>query len=392
MIILRGIKEKIKGSEVLSEIIFPGQTIGIIGGGLSSYQLVLSAQKLGYNTIVLSEDSLCRAGSVASRHIVSSYYDPIFLTELASLSDVITIVTEDIDIEVIDYLKKIVNVPQHEYATSVTQDRLLRKQFLDTHSINTLPFETAVLISDIRLAVEKVGFPLVVKPTRRYKSYDDETIIVMDEVDIDKAVPFIQRGLCMVEPYIEIKSEWQTTIAINSDGEYSMFPIIELVQEKFSEFYYAKSMIVPTDLANETISQMYLITQVVASELGACGIVNVRFFLTEDDMLYVNSITTRPTDYGLITMGRHNFSVYDLHIRSICNYSLPYIDQYESSILVPLLEENSHKISHFMKQYKQWTAYLYSDMLKDPKIGYMALAANNLDESLQELDYSGLLP
>ncbi|WP_143592783.1 5-(carboxyamino)imidazole ribonucleotide synthase [Vagococcus martis] len=88
----------------LSEKILPGSTIGIIGGGVVSYQLVVSAKKMGYKVAVLSESKNCIAGKAADMHYISDINDAVYLLKLSEISDVVTVVTEKLDKETYRYL------------------------------------------------------------------------------------------------------------------------------------------------------------------------------------------------------------------------------------------------------------------------------------------------
>ncbi len=74
----------------MTKIIYPGQTIGIIGGGQLGRMMALAAKESGFKIAVLEPamDSPC--GQVADVRIVAPYDDEAALEELAEVSDVIT--------------------------------------------------------------------------------------------------------------------------------------------------------------------------------------------------------------------------------------------------------------------------------------------------------------
>ena len=74
----------------MTKIIYPGQTIGIIGGGQLGRMMATAAKEAGFKIAVLepSMDSPC--GQVADIRIVAQYDDETALEELAEVSDVIT--------------------------------------------------------------------------------------------------------------------------------------------------------------------------------------------------------------------------------------------------------------------------------------------------------------
>ena len=70
------------------QIILPGQTIGIIGGGQLGRMMALAAKAMGYRIAVLRSciDSPC--GQVADMKIIGAYDDFEAISQLAEISDV----------------------------------------------------------------------------------------------------------------------------------------------------------------------------------------------------------------------------------------------------------------------------------------------------------------
>ena len=375
----------------MAEIILPGKTIGIIGGGVVSYQLVLSAKKMGYNVAVLSESSDCLAGKAADTHYVSDINDAVMLIKLAKISDVVTVVTEKFDKDAFMHLEEKTIFSQNMYSQSIIKNRYLQKQFLDNHSINILPYESAVLISDVYDAAERIGYPCVVKQEKRQLYGWDTNLVINKAVEINKAVPLIQRGLCIVESYIEVKSEWEMTLCVNDEGYYSLFPLMRIKPTNTGELNYIESFKDWSDLNSESISQMELITKVIASELGVTGIVKVSFFLTEEDNLYVNNIYTFPKEHDILTMNSCNLSVFDLHIKSICNFSLPKIRQLTPTILLPIYEQTKEEVIELIERKNKWQYFLYDGFSNKLQTGFTQVFPVNIEETIQEIKYAGLI-
>ena len=376
----------------MPEIILPGSTIGIIGGGHISRMLVMSAKKYGYKVGILDPLEESPASQVADWHIVANYNEESALLELAKKSDVLTFETENIDTRALDFLKKFVRIPQGTFGLSVTQDRLLEREFLDNHSINIAPYETAVVISDIKEAANSVGYPCIVKSTRRYG--EEEYIVKINNAsEIDLAVPLIQQGACMVEAFVELKKELFMTIAVNSDGEYTLFPIVESYHYNDGLLKKVKAPIEIDGLDQQVVNQIELISKVIASELNVCGIVGIEFFLTEDNNLYVNEISTRPHESSTYTIDACDFSEYDAHIRGICNWALPKIKQFMPAVTINITKENYSLVIDLLTKKRKWHYHFYqypnnSDIFK---LGHITVLSDNLEETIQEIKHVGLI-
>lgn len=376
---------------MLSEIILPGSRIGIIGGRHISKMLVMSAKKYGLTVGVLDPLKNCPAAQVADWHIQADYNDEGALIELAKNSDVLIYETRNIDTHAIDFLKELVLVPQGSFGLGVTQDRLIERAFLDNHSINILPYETAVVISDIKEAAQIVGYPCVVKSTRRYGE-EEGVVIVRSEEEVDLAVPLIQQGACIVESYISLKKELFLSIGINAAGEYSLFPIVESIHNQQGELKKIKAPIDIQDLDDSTKNQINLIARVIASELNVSGVVGVEFFINEAGNLFVNEISSLAHESSSYSLDACDFSEYDIHIRGICNWPLPRINQLKPAITFNITEANYDSILFLLNKKRQWHYHFYQYPEEVGGIkGHVTVLSSNIEESIQEIKHAGLL-
>ncbi|MGX6970213.1 ATP-grasp domain-containing protein [Vagococcus bubulae] len=375
----------------MSEIILPGSTIGIIGGGVVSYQLVLSAKKMGYKVAVLSEHQDCIAGKAADTHFISDINDAVNLLKFAEISDVVTVITEKLDKETYNHLGEKTIFSQNMYSHSIIKNRYLQKQFLDGHSINIAPYESAVVVSDVYDAAERIGYPCIVKQEQRRLYGWDNNLIIHSAFEINQTVPLIQQGLCVVESYIEKQSEWEITLCVNDEGYYTIFPPMRIEPTNMGEIPYIESFEKWADLKKETVAQMELITKVIASELGVSGTVKVTFFLTNEDNLYVNNIYTFPREHDILTIHSCSLSIFDLHIKSICNFSLPTVRQLAPTYLLPLYKGDKKELFDLMEKKNKWQFYINEGFKNDKQLGFAQVFPINKQESLQEIKYAGLI-
>lgn len=142
----------------LSNLIVPGKTIGIIGGGQLGRMMTLSAKEMGYRVGVLDPEANCPTAQVADWQIIAKYNDAEALMELALKCDVITYEFENVDVDALSKIESIVKVPQGSDLLSITQDRLLEKAYLEENNINIAPYATIIDLEDIRLAIDSIDF------------------------------------------------------------------------------------------------------------------------------------------------------------------------------------------------------------------------------------------
>ena len=109
-------------------MIYPGQTIGIIGGGQLGRMMAVAAKEAGYKIAVLEPTMDSPCGQVADIRIVAAYDDEAALEELAEVSDVITYEFENIDYDGLKRLTQMAYVPQGAELVRITQNRVTEKQ------------------------------------------------------------------------------------------------------------------------------------------------------------------------------------------------------------------------------------------------------------------------
>ena len=137
----------------LANVILPGQTIGIIGGGQLGRMMALSAKAMGYRVAVLDPFEDCPCAQVADRHIVGAYEDLDKIRQLSELSDVITFEFENIDAESFEWLNHHAYVPQGTELLRITQDRIEEKRKIQEAGIRVAPFRVIAGAEDIEAAI-----------------------------------------------------------------------------------------------------------------------------------------------------------------------------------------------------------------------------------------------
>ncbi len=122
------------------QVILPGQTIGIIGGGQLGRMMALAAKAMGYRIAVLDPviDSPC--GQVADVKIIGAYDDFEAIRKLAEISDCITYEFENIDAASLEWLCNNANVPQGRDLLEITQNRIKEKIAIEVAGGQVAPY------------------------------------------------------------------------------------------------------------------------------------------------------------------------------------------------------------------------------------------------------------
>ena len=261
----------------LTEMIVPGQVIGIIGGGEISRMLTLAAKSMGFQVGILDPFKGCPASQIADWQMIGDSSDSEALLKMADKCDVLTFEVENEDMDTLTVIEDIVSVPQGSEFLAITQDRLLEKSFLDTMNINIAPYATIVLPTDIEEAITEIGFPCVLKTTQGgYKN--KQQYILYNPSDIANSLPLLHTGPCLLEAYIPYEQEISVVIAGNRQGEIRMFP--------FSENQYVgtklEKTIMPARLSDDILEEAKRTAHLIAQEINLCGVMGIELFITDN--------------------------------------------------------------------------------------------------------------
>src|SRR6476646_4531289 len=131
------------------QIILPGQTIGIIGGGQLGRMMAIAAKAMGYRIAVLDPEPDSPCGQVSDKKIVGAYDDLEAIKKLAEVSDVITYEFENIDSAALAWLYENAYVPQGTKLLEISQDRIKEKNAIQSAGVEVAPFAVINSLKDI---------------------------------------------------------------------------------------------------------------------------------------------------------------------------------------------------------------------------------------------------
>ncbi len=304
------------------------EKIGIIGGGHLSRQLILAAKKYGLYVTILDPMPDCAAHSLSDHHIVADYNDASAIQQLASLSTVLTIAIEQIDLEPLLALQKdryhIYPGPQ---VLRLLQDRFKQKQHLSKHNVPVSDFCMVAGIEDIRLAAKDLGYPIVLKTCMG--SYNGKSLVII-ESPIEIAAAFIALGTgrvpIMVEQFVPCMNEISVICCRNRDSNMCLYT----VAENHYEGNRLIQTIVPANISERAYESAIECANNSLRAFNCTGISCVDMFVTEIDTIFVNRVTAFPHDSGHFTVEASRTSQFENHIRAILRLPLG-----DASLLTP---------------------------------------------------------
>ncbi|HNE49680.1 MAG TPA: 5-(carboxyamino)imidazole ribonucleotide synthase [Chitinophagales bacterium] len=267
-------------------------TIGIIGGGQLGKMFIENASKLSVPIYILDRDEHCPASTLAQQHIVGSITDADDIQKLADVSDVLTWEIEHIHVDKLIALqaqgKTIIPNP---LVLKTIQDKGIQKQFYKDHNIPTAPFFVANNKMEAKDKLAKTNFKkIAVKSCTG--GYDGKGVFITTAeavVENPNCIPF--EGNLMVEEFVACKKELAVLVARDVNGTNAVYPAIEM---EFAESNLVSFLISPAAIDAETEQKAQQIALQCAEAFNSAGLFAVEFFLSHEDVLYVNEIAPRP--------------------------------------------------------------------------------------------------
>lgn len=372
---------------VLSNLISPGKTIGIIGGGEIARMLALSAKKMGYQIGVLDPEKGCPAAQVADWQIIAPFDNQEALMDFAMKCDVVTYECDKIDANSIIRMKKTVSVPQGADLLSITQDRLLEKAYLEASNINLAPYATIVTVEDIKGAIDGIGFPCVLKTISERHNGKDRFVLQSEE-DIPQATYLLKMGTCVMEAWIPFERELSVMVARNQANDVVVFPVSENIHWNS----ILQECIVPARVDQYVEEEIERIARAVAEKFELIGVLGIELFITSSGTLYVNEVIPRPHHLGNYSIEACSMSQYDAHIRAICGWPLPEIELITPAVMVTILSEHEAAAKVQIQLKPDWNFYYYGkeNPEKGQKIGHITVATKNIEKTLSTIADTGI--
>jgi 5-(carboxyamino)imidazole ribonucleotide synthase len=296
----------------------PGSTVGVLGGGQLGRMLAMAAARLGFDTAILSPETNPPAARVASRAFTAPYENLHALEAFAGACDVVTYEFENVPATAVAQLQELgVAVAPGGRALAVAQDRVSEKSFVNSEGIATVPFAAVDRIEDLRLALERIGAPALLK-TRR-EGYDGKgQVWIEDPADAEAAFRRIGRKPAILEGRADFVRELSVIAARSRDGRVACYP----PTENHHENGILRRSIAPANASPGIEAKARQIAQRLLTGLEYVGVMGVELFELADGRLLVNEIAPRVHNSGHWTLDACEVDQFEQHIRAVTGWPL----------------------------------------------------------------------
>lgn len=371
----------------MTKMIFPGQTIGIIGGGQLGRMMALSAKEAGFKIAVLDpiKDSPC--GQVADIQIVAPYDDETALEELAEVSHVITYEFENIDYEGLKKLTEMANVPQGAEIIRITQNRVTEKEAIVKAGCPVAPYIVCDSYEELVEKIDQIGYPSIVK-TARF-GYDGKGQQRLDsKEDLPLAKNLFKHSQCIVEGFVPFGKEISVIIQRNGNGETYCLPVGENIHVN----HILHETIVPARISDETKQLAEEAAHKIAEHLQLVGTLAVEMFVLKDGQVIINELAPRPHNSGHYSIEACNISQFDQHVRAIAGWPLREPKLHSPAVMVNVLGQHVEPLFNSIKKYPNWSIHIYGkkEAKINRKMGHVTILTDDIDATLKEIEDSGI--
>ena len=370
-----------------NKIIFPGQTIGIIGGGQLGRMMTLAAKEAGFRIAVLDPGADSPCAQIADEVITAAFEDREALGRLAAISDVITYEFENIDYEALKELNEKAYIPQGAELIRITQDRIAEKEALVYGGVKVAPYEVIFEKKEMSAKAEKLGWPVVMKTARG--GYDGKgQVVLYDGTDIENSRGTACSGACVMEKWMSFDKEVSVVVTRNPSGEMTVFPAVENIHRD----NILHQTIAPARITEADNENAVTIAKRVAETLDMIGTLAVEMFLTKEGGIYVNELAPRPHNSGHFSIEACETSQFAQHIRAVCNWPLKSTAIIKPAVMVNILGEHVEAVIGQIPHKRNWSIHLYGkDEAKvKRKMGHVTVLTDDIESTLTELEQTNI--
>ncbi len=363
--------------------LFPGGTIGILGGGQLGRMSALAARRLGYKVRTFDPSASACAAGVADEHITAEWNDTAALQRFASGCGRITLEFENIPPATVEFLAK--SVPCHPSANvlAICQNRRREKEFLRASGIPCANFAVVSSLIELQAAVKSIGFPCVLKTADFGYDGKGQVKLPTDATDLKAAWEKIGAPVAVLEAWVPFQMEISVLVARTVDGRTAVYDPAENIHRN----HILHLSISPARISESTSKEAKDLAVSIADKINLVGLLAVEMFVKEGRII-VNELAPRPHNSGHQTFDAHQTSQFEQHIRAVCGLPLGGTKPLAPSAMVNLLGDlwRGGQEPDWTKVLSEPSAklHLYDKGKAAPgrKMGHITVTASTLEEAI----------
>lgn len=300
----------------MAEVILPGRTIGILGGGQLGRMFAIAARRMGYRVHAFDPTQDCPTGQVADHETNAQYDDLTAAMEFAKVVDVVTFEFENVPAKTLATIEQIVPVHPSPFVLDTCRHREREKNFLSKHGFPVAPYRVVKNVDDLRAGVKALGTPCILK-TADY-GYDGKgQVDIKESTDLDDAWRAMGRPLGVLEGFVRFEKEISVIVARSEASGTVTFPVAENEHAN----HILDVTISPANVSEKVAHDAAILAIEVAEALKLIGVLAVEMFLVGEKII-INELAPRPHNSGHFSFDACVTSQFEQQLRAVCGLPL----------------------------------------------------------------------
>lgn len=305
----------------------------LCGSGELGKEIAIELERYGVHVVAVDKYANAPAMQVAQSSHVLSMLDGDALAKMIEeespdlvIPEVEAIATQ----KLIELEKKGYTVIPTAKATYLTMNREgIRRLAAEELGIPTSKYEFAQTEDEFNAAVERIGFPCVVKPVMSSSGHGQS--VVRNESQVAEAWKISQEGgragggKVIVEGFVDFDYEITLLTVRHCTGTTFLKPVgHHQVDGDYRESWQPQGMSAAAEKKAQEIAGK------ITDALGGYGIFGVELFVKGEDVIF-SEVSPRPHDTGMVTMISQDMSEFALHARAVLGLPVPEVRFYGPS-------------------------------------------------------------
>ena len=305
----------------------------LCGSGELGKEIAIELERYGVHVVAVDKYANAPAMQVAQSSHVLSMLDGDALAKMIEeenpdlvIPEVEAIATQ----KLIELEKKGYTVIPTANATYLTMNREgIRRLAAEELGIPTSKYEFAQTEDEFNAAVERIGFPCVVKPVMSSSGHGQS--VVRNESQVAEAWKISQEGgragggKVIVEGFVDFDYEITLLTVRHCAGTTFLKPVgHHQVDGDYRESWQPQGMSAAAEKKAQEIAGK------ITDALGGYGIFGVELFVKGEDVIF-SEVSPRPHDTGMVTMISQDMSEFALHARAVLGLPVPEVRFYGPS-------------------------------------------------------------
>ncbi|MFO0960779.1 MAG: 5-(carboxyamino)imidazole ribonucleotide synthase [Isosphaeraceae bacterium] len=310
----------------------PSTTLGVIGGGQLGRMFLQAAQRMGFDTAVLSPTADSPAAQIAHHTVVGLSDQLDRVRALAEVAGAVTVEFENVSSAAVRWLGRHRVMRPGWRTLHVSQNRLREKAFLAGHGIPTAPWRPVLDEAGLHQAVEELGLPLILKTAA--SGYDGKGQVKVDRPESAFAAwAELNRVPCVAEGLVEFEAELSVIVARSEGGQTVRYPVALNRHDR----HILDSTVMPAPVGPIIALEARAMATAIVDALGTVGVLCVEMFLTADGRLMVNEMAPRPHNSGHLTIEAAVTCQFEQQVRTLAGLPMGSADLVRPAAMVNLL-------------------------------------------------------